>query len=96
MVVTSELVSVPNSLLAGKIQGILPISRVGSSQRVQNIGSITMCCERIPGAVEQGNFRSHQGTELGNQLLSGNELSLALFGICAKRKYSVVRDESTW
>ena len=42
--------------------------------------------ERIPGALEQGNFGSHQGIELGNQVLSGKELSLALFGICAKRK----------
>jgi hypothetical protein len=75
-----------NHLLAGKIQGILPISPVGSSQRVQNIGRITVCYERIPGALEQGNFGSHQGIELGNQVLSGKELSLALFGICAKRK----------
>ena len=53
---------------------------------MQNIGRITMPYERIPGALEQGNFGSHQGIELGNQLLSGKELSLALVGICAKRK----------
>jgi hypothetical protein len=35
-------------------------------QRVQNIGRITVCYERIPGALEQGNFGSHQGIELGN------------------------------
>jgi len=52
----------------------------------QNIGRITVCYERIPGALEQGNFGSHQGIELGNQVLSGKELFLALFGICAKRK----------
>jgi hypothetical protein len=53
---------------------------------VQNIETITIPYERIPGALEQGNFGSHQGIELGNQVLSGKELSLALFGICAKRK----------
>jgi hypothetical protein len=52
---------------------------------VQNIGRITRPYEKIPGALEQGKFGSHQGIELGNQLLSGNELSLALDGIC-KRK----------
>jgi hypothetical protein len=74
------------SLLAGKIQGILTISPVGSSQMVQNIGRITMPYNKIPGTLEQGNFGSHQGIERGNQLLSGKELSLALVGICAKRK----------
>ena len=51
---------------------------------VKNIGRITMSYGRISDALEQGNFGSHQGIELGNQLLSGKELSLALFGICAK------------
>jgi hypothetical protein len=37
---------------------------------VQNAGRITMSYERISGALEQG-------IELGNQLLSGKELSLA-------------------
>ena len=74
------------SLLAGKIQGILPISPVGSSQMVQNIGRITMSYEKIPGDPEQEKFGSHQGIELRNQLFSGKELSLALVGICAKRK----------
>ena len=37
---------------------------------MQNVGRITMSYERIPGALEQGNFGSHQGIELGNQLLS--------------------------
>jgi hypothetical protein len=69
------------SLLAGKIQGILPISPVGSGQMVQNIDRITMDYEKIPCAREQGNFGSHQGIELGNQLLSGKQLSLALVGI---------------
>jgi hypothetical protein len=45
-----------------------------------------MSYEKIPSALEQGTFGSHQGIELGNQLLSGKELSLALVGICAKRK----------
>jgi hypothetical protein len=72
------------SLLAGKIQGILSISPVGSSQMAQNIVRITIPYEKIPGALEQGNFGSHQGIELGNQLLSGKELSLASVGICAK------------
>jgi hypothetical protein len=40
-----------------------------------------MSHERIPGALEQEKFGSHQGIELGNQLLSGKELSLALVGI---------------
>ena len=70
--------------IGGKIQGILPISPVGSSQMVQNIGKITMSYEKIPDTLEQGNFGSHQGIELGNQLLSGKELSLASVGICAK------------
>jgi hypothetical protein len=39
-----------------------------------NIGRITMSYERISGALEQGNFGSHQGIELGNQLLYGKEL----------------------
>jgi hypothetical protein len=39
---------------------------------------------RIPGALEQGNFGSHQGIELGNQLLSGKEISLAFVGISLK------------
>ena len=43
-----------------------------------------MCYERIPDALEQGNFGSHQGIELGNQVLSGKELSLVSFGICLK------------
>jgi hypothetical protein len=43
-----------------------------------------MFYERIPGAREQGNFGCHQGIELGNQLLSGKELSLASVGVCAK------------
>jgi len=51
---------------------------------VQNIGRITISYEIIPGALEQGNLGSHQGIELGNQLLSGKELSLALVDICAK------------
>jgi hypothetical protein len=72
------------SLLAGKIQGILPISPVGSSQKVQNIGGITVRYERIPGALEQGNFGSHQGIELGNQVLSGKEHSLALLAFVLK------------
>jgi hypothetical protein len=41
---------------------------------------------RENSAFEQGNFGSHQGIELGNQVLSGKELSLALFGIYAERK----------
>jgi hypothetical protein len=45
---------------------------------VQNIGTITICYERIPGALEQGNFGSHQGSELENQPFSGKELSLAV------------------
>ena len=53
---------------------------------VQNIGRITMSYEKIPGDPEQEKFGSHQGIELGNQLFSGKELSLALVGICAKRK----------
>jgi hypothetical protein len=51
---------------------------------VQNIVRITIPYERIPGACEQGNFGSHQGIELRNQLSSGKELSLASVGICAK------------
>jgi hypothetical protein len=74
------------SLLAGKIQGILPILPLGRSQRVQNTETITISHERIPGALEQGNFGSHQGIELGIRLLSRKELSLALVDICAKRK----------
>jgi hypothetical protein len=74
------------SLLAGKMQGILPILPLGRSQRVQNTETITISHERIPGALEQGNFGSHQGIELGIRLLSRKELSLALVGICAKRK----------
>jgi hypothetical protein len=73
-----------SSLLAGKIQGNLPISPAESSQMVQNIERITIPYERTPGALEQGNLGSHQGIELGNQLLSGKELSLASVGICAK------------
>jgi hypothetical protein len=72
------------SLLAGKIQGILSISPVGSSQMAQNIVRITIPYEKISGALEQGNFGSHQGIELGNQLLSGKELSLAFVGISLK------------
>jgi hypothetical protein len=53
---------------------------------VENIVRITMSYNKIPGTLEQGNFGFHQGIELGNQLLSGKELSLALVGICAKRK----------
>jgi hypothetical protein len=45
--------------------------------------------------LEQGNFGSHQGIELGNQLLSGKELSLVSAGICVKRKWIVARDQST-
>ena len=62
--------------------GNFAYSPVGSSQMVQNIGRITMSYEKILGALEQGNFGSHQGIELGNQFLSGKELSLALVGIC--------------
>ena len=51
---------------------------------VQNIGGITMSYEGISGALEQGNFGSHQGIELGNQSLSGKELLLASVGIRAK------------
>ena len=50
----------------------------------QNIGRITIPERRILGALEQGNFGSHQGIELGNQLLSGKALSLALVGIFLK------------
>jgi hypothetical protein len=47
---------------------------------VQNIERITICYERIPGALEQGNFGSHQGIELGNQVIVGKELPLASVG----------------
>jgi len=58
-------------VIAGKIQGILPISPIGSSQIVQNIAIATTAYEITIGALEQGNFGSYQGIELGNQLLSG-------------------------
>ena len=50
----------------------------------QNTPKITMCYERIPGALEQGSFASHQGIELGNQSLSGKELSWRSVGIVLK------------
>ena len=62
---------------------------------VQNIGRITMSYGRISDALEQGNFGSHQGIELGNQLLSGKQLPLALVGILLKKMKIVARDEST-
>jgi hypothetical protein len=43
-------------LLAGKIQGILPISPVGSSQMAQNIVRITISHEKILGTLEQENL----------------------------------------
>ena len=51
---------------------------------MQNTETITISYERIPGALEQGNFGSHQGIELGNQSLSGKELSWRLVGIVLK------------
>jgi hypothetical protein len=48
------------SLLAGKIQGILPISPVGSGEMVENIVRITTY-NKIPGTLEQGEiFGFHQ------------------------------------
>ena len=52
---------------------------------VQNASTVAIIYEKIPDALEQGNFGSHQGIELGNKLLCGKKLSLALVGIC-KRK----------
>ena len=69
---------------AGKLQGILPIFASWDQSKVQNSPKITMCYERIPGALEQGNFGSHQGIELGNQSLFGKELSWRLVGIVLK------------
>jgi hypothetical protein len=49
---------------------------------VQNIERITICYERIPGALEQGNFGSHQGIELGNQLLSVRSFHWRQLDLC--------------
>ena len=57
-----RVIHAPNSLLAGKIQGILPISPVGCSQIVQNVSTITLTYEKIFGALEPGDFGSHQGS----------------------------------
>ena len=34
---------------------------------VQNVSTIAIIYDQIPGALEQGNFGSHQGIELGNR-----------------------------
>ena len=62
---------------------------------VQNIGRITMSYGRISDALEQGNFGSHQGIELGNQLSSGKEPLLALVGMLKETELWLVI-ESTW
>jgi hypothetical protein len=70
------------SLLARKIQGILPFSPVGSSQMVQNIGRITISYERIPRALEQGNFGSHQGIELGKSVIVWQGAIIGRWHLC--------------
>jgi hypothetical protein len=38
---------------------------LGAAKECRISGRITLFYERIPGALEQGNFGSHQGIELG-------------------------------
>jgi len=76
----------PNSLLAGKIQGILPISPVGRSRTVQNVSIITIIHEKIPGTFELGKFRVSSGIELGNQSSVWQGASLRLVGSCTNRR----------
>ena len=61
----------------------------------QNIANITMPYERIPGALEQGNFGSHQGIELGNQYCLIRSFHWRWLAFMLKENKIVARDEST-